>query len=332
MHRSSPSRATILLPAARLSVFTAAEARGAGWSPDALERATSSGRLVRLRRGVYTPAGLDPDVHPADRARRDRARQAIAVGLTTRGATVSALAAATVEGWPVWAPREQACVTVCGSTNTSLSGVHLHRGGIRAAAWRDDAGYRITRATRTVVDVAREHGTEAGLVVADAAVASRATTAERLQDEVDRLIGRRGVAAARPLPALVDGRSESVLESRSRWRFVVHDIPPPTPQMWIYDLAGHFLGRTDFYWVDGVVGEVDGAGKLEDPEARRDILTRQLRLGRAGLRIVRWGARDLVPFDPTAAWLREELAAAAGDRRPRRWFASPVRLGAGTAA
>ncbi len=319
------------VPRARIGVFTAAEAYAGGWTPEALEHAVRTGRLLRLRRGVYVEAGLDQDRHPADGARRDRARRSIAAALVTTGSTVTGLAAATLLGFRVWAPRERACLNVVGGQSPDISGVHVHRSGMLDAAWADVAGFRITRPSRTVVEVAREFGTEAGLVVADSAVAAGATTAARLGVEVDRYIGRRGVGRARPLSGLVDGRSESVLESRSRWQFVVHALPAPEPQMWIHDLNGRFLGRTDFYWAAGVVGEVDGAGKLLEAADRKALLERQLGLARAGLRIVRWGATDLAQFAPTASWIRDELAAASADPRSARWIASPRRLGSETA-
>ncbi|MHA3702364.1 type IV toxin-antitoxin system AbiEi family antitoxin domain-containing protein [Jatrophihabitans sp. YIM 134969] len=308
-------------------MFTSSEAYSAGWTPSALNRAVASGRLLRLRRGVYVENGLDGDLHPADRARRHRARCSIAAALVTDGSTVTGLSAATARGWPTWAPRELACLTVTDSRSTSLPGVHLHRTGLRASARLQVAGFAITTPTRTVVDVAREHGTEAGLVVADAAMAAGLTSPDQLREEVGRFIGRRGVGRARPLADLVDPKAESVLESRSRWQFVVHRLPMPQSQVWLYDVEGHFLGRTDFWWADGVIGEVDGAEKLTDPEARTAYLRRQHLLHREHLRVVRWGVRDLGAFDPTAAWLRRELTAARSDARPRLWVASPRRLG-----
>lgn len=236
-----------LVPRERLGVFLAVEAFAAGWTPNALSRAVAVDRLIRLRRGVYVPPGLDVEMHPADRERRDRARCSIGAALVTRGSVVGALAVATLLQLPVWAPREQACLTVPYGQATSVDGVHLHRGWLRPGTRRSVAGFEIPSPTRTVIDVAREYGTESGLVVADAAVAAGLTTPALLLDEVGRLIGRRGIGHARPLPELVDPRSESVLESRSRWQFIRHELPMPTPQMWIYDLDGRFLGRTDFY-------------------------------------------------------------------------------------
>lgn len=313
------------VPRERFGVFLAAEARGAGWTPEALEHAVATGRIVRLRRGVYVAAGLDHDRHPADAARRHRARESIAAALVTTGAVVTGLSAATLFGWPVWAPGERACVNVADSRSTSLVGVHLHRGGLRSNAVAEVAGFRITRPTRTVVDVAREFGTESGLVVADVATRTGATSPQRIAAEVNRLRGRIGVGRARPLADLVDPSAESVLESRSRWQFVIHDLPAPQPQAWLYDLDGNFLGRSDFYWAAGVVGEVDGAEKLTEARARTAHLKRQHLLDRVHLRVTRWGVRDLTDFGATAAWIRDALAAAEADPRPFAWVAEPTR-------
>lgn len=311
-------------------MFTGAEAIATGWTPDALERAVRSGRMLRLRPGVYCVVPDESELHPADRARRHRARQAVAAALVTTDAVVTALGAATLLGWPTWAPRERACLSVPGATSTSVDGVHLHRGRLPASAVASVAGFRLTRPSRTIVDVACEFGTEAGLVVADAAMAASLTTPERLRWEIERCDGQRGIASARPLPALMDPEAESVLESRSRWQLAAADLPRARPQTWLYDLDGRFLGRTDFYWAAGVVGEVDGAGKLTEPGARQAFLQRQLLLTRAGLRVVRWREADLHAFGPTEAWIREELAAAAADPRPPRWRVG-TRLGVGSA-
>ena len=316
-----------VLSSARLGVFTSEEAYLQGWTPSSLSRAVAAGRLIRLRRGVYVATGLDADLHPADQARRHQARCCIAAALVTRGSVVGALSVATLSGLPTWAPRERACLVVPNTRSTDVVGVHLHRGGIRAHARLVVAGFEITTTARTVIDVAREHGTESGLVVADAALAAGLVTIDQLSDEVRRLIGRRGIGHARPLPELADPSSESVLESRSRWQFVVHDVPRPQPQMWLYDLDGHFLGRSDFYWDEGVVGEVDGGEKLSEASARARHLQRQHLLDRVHLRVTRWGIRELRDFAATAAWIQEERALARADPRPRAWIASPRRLG-----
>lgn len=56
---------------------------------------------------------------------------------------------------------------------------------------------------------------------------------------------------------------------------------------------GKFLGRVDFYWDCGVVGEADGRSKYDD----RDVLIReklrQEELENAGLVVVRWTWSDL---------------------------------------
>lgn len=310
-------RSVPVVGSARRGVFTFDEALAAGWMPDALARAVHRGDIVRLRRGIYVSASHGAGLGPARRCDVELAQRSIAASLTSGHIAVSALASVELYGWPVWAPQPRSCVTVT-DNRTRVPGAHVHRTPLGTDV-APVAGSRITRPTRTVLDVACEFGTEAGLVVADAAMAQGLTSVERLTSAVDAGRGRTGIAAARPLPTLVDPRAESPLESRSRWAFVVHALPVPQTQTVIVDEDGRFIARTDFSWPEGVVGEVDGGEKLTDPGARRALLERQSRLMRAGLRIVRWRESDLRSFASTAAWIREELAAAAADRRPRRW-------------
>ena len=84
----------------RLGVFTADEARRAGYRPDEVRSACSSGRWVRLRRGVYVTA--DDLATLVERGHR-HAVDALAVlaFLDRPGAVVSHSSAARLWGWPL---------------------------------------------------------------------------------------------------------------------------------------------------------------------------------------------------------------------------------------
>ena len=58
----------------------------------------------------------------------------------------------------------------------------------------------------------------------------------------------------------------------------------------IFDVAGIFRGRCDFYWDEfGVVGEADGRDKYDGRDVLWDEKERQEDLERLGIVVVRWG-------------------------------------------
>src|SRR5699024_1935735 len=63
-----------------------------------------------------------------------------------------------------------------------------------------------------------------------------------------RLRGRRGAARVRSWWSLVDGRSESPLETWARLDCHDHDLPPDKLQVVLRDAAGTFVGRGDMGW------------------------------------------------------------------------------------
>jgi len=130
------------------------------------------------------------------------------------------------------------------------------------------------------------------------------------------------------------GRGESPLESRRRLALRRYDLPAPQPQAIIGNSWGGFVARVDFYWDEyGVVGEADGDIKytksasersvgVTDSDDEPDPLVREKRrqtaLERLGLRVVRWGQRDLRRFDPVAAELRAAFERGVGPSSGRR--------------
>jgi very-short-patch-repair endonuclease len=112
--------------------------------------------------------------------------------------------------------------------------------------------------------------------------------------------------------SLVDGRSESVGETRLRVLLRVAGIRVE-PQVTIRDIAGESVARVDFL-VEGtrVVVEFDGKVKYSDGGA--DALfaekRREDRLRRMGYVVVRVTWSDLDYPERIVAWIRQALAAA----------------------
>ena len=95
----------------------------------------------------------------------------------------------------------------------------------------DDAvlvgGVWCTPAARTACDVVRLTPPIDGLATLDAALRSGSCTPAELSTAVMAQAGLREVTRLRALVPLADGRAESPMESRMRWRFVDGGLPVP---------------------------------------------------------------------------------------------------------
>lgn len=308
--------------AARRGVFTSREAAGTGWTISALKYAVRhTGELERLRRGCFAPP---PGPHLSEHEVADLrlVRAAVAASLCARDVAVSHLASALLRDLPTWASDPHACVTT--HRDIQLDGIHTHRALARPGHVERIGDVPVTALERTIVDIAREFGPEAGLVVADAAAHRSLITLGDLDAAIEQLGRHLDVEPARVVLDDVDPAAESPLESRSRWHIALHDLPPPLTQVEIHTRSGQFLGRTDFFWYPGVVGEVDGAAKYETKQDLRREKWRQEQIEDVDLPVARWGSVQLRDFGPTAARIRRGLARAAAFDGERAWVAVPT--------
>lgn len=121
---------------------------------------------------------------------------------------------------------------------------------------------RITRAQRTIVDVARLHGLRHGVIALDSWMSGETRANTQIQKEliasaISRLAGKKGIFVARQALALSSKLSESPYESLFRVILAEHGITAQ-PQMWI----GR-RNRVDLLWGQLVI-EIDGESKYED--------------------------------------------------------------------
>lgn len=261
------------------AVFSHADALRLGWTHSALKHAVAIGRLVRLRRGMYTSIAEPGPIHAA-----------IAASLSAPNAVVSHRSAALLHGLPLFGPPPPIPeLTTRPRGPGNVPGVHLHRAGMRRDEVCDVAGLAVTSVARTLVDLARTRSTATAVVAMDAALHDRWTT----PDHLDRLLVRcwnwPGIRRAQRSVGLANGGSESPLESVSRLVLGWLGLPTPLLQATLRDARGRFLGRSDFYWDEfGVVGEADGRSKYD----ARPVITaekdRQEALEDAGLVVIRW--------------------------------------------
>jgi hypothetical protein len=262
-----------------------------------------------------------------EQARWRHAAPGIAAALTTADAWASHTTAAVLDGVPLLRVPATSCVTLPPGVSGEVAGVHLHRctkiEPVRAGV------VPLSPVEWTAVELAREHGVAAGVIAADYLLHLNKATAGGLELRVELACGWPGVRAARDAIAFADGRSESVLETRSRLLMHRWGIPEPELQVRIGNGWGGFVARVDFYWDEfGVVGEADGAMKYDGSEPaalhvekkRQEILEQDL-----DLLVVRWGTADLADFGAIAARLRRKFATGArAPRSTRRWRVLPA--------
>lgn len=230
-----------------------------GVGPDRLARGVRDGTWSRVRRGACVEGLLSDDAV----TRHVELIAATIPQLKADAWALSHTSAAVMLGLPV--PHE------------GLGAVWITRPGGRSAHRREQlmtrvcefeadeiitvGGLRVTCPERTAIDIARQHGLPAGLMVADAVLRAGGSP-EKMQELVVRSSGRRGNRAAARAVELADGVSESPGESMMRAHLVSLGCPPPVLQFVIRDPDGRFVSRNDFGWPEwNVVGEYDGMGK-----------------------------------------------------------------------
>lgn len=322
--RRAPNRLPASALAGRGGLLRLSQARAAGWSTDAARHAVDTDRLRRERPGLYRiPTADSGTSYQRQAAAHLRCAQA-SVELCERAA-IGHAAAAIALGLPTVCSLDRPCVTVqAGTALRRLAKVHLHRATLR----EDDIvvvdGFPVLSAARTVTDLAREHGVDAGVAAADQALRSGLVTGADLTAALTRCDGWPGARSARAAVLCADPGAESPLESLSRLRILRAGLPAPRLQASINDRFGRFVARTDFYWDRfGVVGESDGNVKYDDRAAIVAERRRQQALEDLGLIVVRWEWADLRNFEVVVRRLR--LAFARGIDRPARargWVAS----------
>ncbi|WP_032405527.1 hypothetical protein [Rhodococcoides fascians] len=277
---------------------------------DALARGTSDAELQRycrtrawrrLRPGRFVSRTQFDSLTTEEKHRV--IAEAVFDATTTPDAVVSHVSAAVFHGLDVW--------------NADLSRVHITRnrarGGGRSSAVRslhtspytDEEvttfdGVLVTGLARTVADCARTLPFETAVCIADVAARTAGVTAEQIVAVLDSCPNHPGNRMARKVARFMDGRSESVGESRTR--VLLHHLGhTPQLQVPITDSRG-FVGRVDFDLPEiETVLEFDGKVKYGRyvPEGRSaaDVVweekRREDRIRATGRQVVRIAWADL---------------------------------------
>ncbi|MGZ4669988.1 MAG: type IV toxin-antitoxin system AbiEi family antitoxin domain-containing protein [Blastococcus sp.] len=252
----------------RDGVITAADALRAGYGHPEIRQLLTSGRWIRLRRGVYIPAADLARAQESGRGHRV-ACLALLLALDRPTAAISHDSAARL--WVLPTPRGRDDVLRLTDPTRWRRGPDyvMSRAPLRQGdVWRTGP-LRLTSAARTLVDCAREWPLEDAVVAMDAALLAERTTIEELHSGTASVRNWPGAARAARAVDLADGRAESPLETRGRLRIVGSGFSTPELQVEIRT-CGRLVGVVDA-WFDGaaVAVEFDGRVKYTDPWRER---------------------------------------------------------------
>lgn len=263
----------------QLGVFTAEDARRAGYRLDEIRTRLGSREWTRLRRGVYIET-----------------RRAVALRADPRTAhlldCVGVLVA--LGDAPVLSHESAARLHRFVLPDSASDVVRLSS----EVQWREGRGYRVARATlpgadlkrflrfqatspaRTLVDCAREWSLTDAVVAMDAALHARTVSRPQLAAAVHFARHWVGVGNAGRALSHADGRAESPLESRGRLRLLGSGFPVPELQVELHGPRG-FTARVDAWYEEAAVAiEFDGRVKYSDPTKGRspaDVLWEEKR-------------------------------------------------------
>jgi very-short-patch-repair endonuclease len=275
--------------------FNLEEARRHGLTKDHLLGAT----WQRLGGGFYALRAICHDPH-------------VVLAATSRRLPITAVFSGRTAGWlhgldlPPCDPVE---VTLpLGSHVSRLTGVAVRRSDVSASETVTRRGHQTTSVVRTLADLGRRLPLVEGVAALDMALHERLVKSVDLRSWV--CVHRRypGIRRLRRAVELAEPATESVMETRLRLLLVMARLPRPQAQVSLYDDAGNFLGRPDFYYpLHGLALEYDGAHHRENLTGDN---RRQNRLVDAGYRLLRFTAADvLFAPDSVVAIVRRALSA-----------------------
>lgn len=289
----------------------------AGIESGELRSRTRSGSLVHLRRGAYAVGSARTDRE--DHLLRVQSALAFAGSLSV----VSFGSAALVHDLPVPDSALQSVhlTKIRNSGGRRRPGIHIHVAPLSDAEIITVNGMPVTSLDRTFADLARVVGLHDAVAAGDVALRSGMDPGA-VMEQLEVSKRRRGIRTARCAARLIDARSESYAESKSRVIMFEHGLPMPELQAVITAPDG-FEARVDFLWEEaGVVGEFDGQQKygrlLRNGELPADAVFREKiredRLRELGYLVIRWVWDDLLHPERLVARIRRALRIAAAAR------------------
>ncbi|WP_151525871.1 DUF559 domain-containing protein [Serinicoccus kebangsaanensis] len=264
--------------------------------------------LLRVGRSAFVDHEADALASPRER----HIMRATAVARTwPPGVAVSHLSAALVLDLPLPVVPERIHGCRMGTGQHRKNDVYtIHTGYVGASAswWH---GVEVLEPRFVIMGVAEELGRDAAVMAADAALHREMVTPAELTAACEARPNHPAHAVLERSIELVDARTESPGETRTRLLLLGLGFTP-VPQVVIRDAQGDFIGRVDFLLAGTkVVVEFDGMAKYGSAEDLAAEKRRELRLQRAGYVVVRLVWADLAHPERIRRLLLDALATAA---------------------
>jgi hypothetical protein len=281
----------------------------------------ASGEWQRLARGAYV---VGDGFAELDERSRHLLRILAVVPNLAAGSVVSHDSAAVLHGLPLL-DVDLSCVHVTRNRRgggRTTAGVVFHSASLGETT--EIEGIRVTSVARTLADIARTRSLDTAVSMGDA-VLRCGMDPGCLKEELDRARKWKGVAQARRVASMLDGRSESVGESLGRIRLLQSGFTDIDLQVEIYDEEGRHVARTDYLLGARVVTEFDGKEKYQRfrrpgqsaGDAVFEEKKREDRIRELGYPVVRFTWADLFAFDRVAKSVHRAVDQAARMPVPR---------------
>ena len=242
-------------------VFLRREAIAAGYTDKMLAALCRRKVLHRVRHGCYCFMDVWSTMTPEEQ----HLTLARAVLRVTPGPVVlshvTALVAHGVAVWGVDLSRVDVTRLEKGAGRVEPD-VRHHVGTCVEDEVTEVGGLRVMTVERALVEMATVVTPESALVSANAALHATLCDPDAIRRSFARSTHWSGSRFVPTMLRLMDGRTESVGESRSVWLFASQGLPVPDLQFEVYDEHGVLIAVTDFVWHDrSAFGEFDGKVK-----------------------------------------------------------------------
>ena len=294
-------------------VFLRREAEALGYDDKTLAKLIRADVFHRVRHGAYTFGDIWSGLTENER-----------YGLLCRAVyhqsktevVLSHLSSANEWGCPLWdADKREAHLTrVDGKTGRREAGVCQHRGELLEADVVDHNGLPIMSPTRTALELTTLTDVEHALVEIDDLLHRKLTTPDKLVSRFELMSHWPDTLRTGLVLRLMEGRSESVGETRIRYLCWIQRLPTPIPNYPILDRHGKEVHRVDLAWPSlGLFLEFDGKVKyqryLREGESVTDAVLREKKREElvcelTGWRCIRTIWADLYQPEQTAARIR----------------------------
>ncbi len=258
---------------AQHGVFTRKEALALGYHDHAIQRLVACGAWIRVRRGAYV---LGDGWESLTEAQRYAVLCRAAIRQAQTAVHLSHISAANEFGAPLW-ECDTATVHLTRKdqrAGRAEAGIVQHRGVIHEDDLVERNGLVIMSATRAALEMTTMLDVEHAMVEIDYLLHHGHTTMQELQTRYESMSCWPQTLATDLTLRLVDGRSESVGETRSRFLCWSQHLPAPVPNYPILDQHGVEIARVDLAWPElGVFLEFDGKVKYQSLRREGESVT-----------------------------------------------------------